>query len=145
MRRQIEELKERGVLSEASSEWVAPVILITKKSPGNFQLYRFCADLRGVNKVNQVPVYKMPLVQENIDRLNGNKYFSVVDMKDAYYHIPIKPEDKHKTGIITKWESFQYERLAFGLAGAPATFTKIMDQFLLGLGNTICLIFMDIC
>jgi hypothetical protein len=143
MRRQIEEMKERGVLTEASSEWAAPVILITKKSPGNIQLHRFCADFRGLSKVTQVPVYTMRLVQENLDRLNGNKYFSVVDMKNAYYHIPIKPEDEHKTGIITPWRSFQYEGLAFGLAGVPATFTKIMDQVLLGLGNTICLIFMD--
>lgn len=143
MRRQIEEMKERGVISEASSEWAAPVILITKKSPDNTPRYRFCADFRGLNAVTQVPVYTMPLVQENLDILNGNKYFSVVDMKDAYYHIPIEPEHKHKTGIITPWGPFQYERLAFGLSGAPATFTKIMDQVLLGLGNTICLIFMD--
>jgi hypothetical protein len=143
MRRQIEEMKERRVMSEASSEWAAPVILITKKSPDNSPRYRFCADFRGLNAVTQVPFYTMPLVQENLDRLSGNKYFSVVDMKDAYYHIPIKPELKHNTGIITPWGFFQYERLAFGLSRAPATFTNIMDQVLLGLGNTICLIFMD--
>jgi hypothetical protein len=64
-------------------------------------------------------------------------------MQDAYYHIHIKPEDKHKTGIITPIVSYQYERLAFGLAGAPSTFSKVMDKVLLRLGSVICLIFMD--
>jgi hypothetical protein len=85
----------------------------------------------------------MPLVQENTDRLNGNKYFTIVDMKDTNYHIPIRPEDKHKTGVITPFGTYQYERLAFGLAGSPSTFMKIIDRVLLGLGNIICLIFTD--
>jgi hypothetical protein len=48
--------------------------------------------------VTKIPVFCMPLVQENLARLNGNQYFSFVDLKDAYYHIEIRPEDKHKTG-----------------------------------------------
>jgi hypothetical protein len=85
----------------------------------------------------------MPLVQENLDRLNGNQYFSFVDLKDAYYHIEIRSEDKHKTGIVTPFGPYHYECLAFGLAGSPYTFTRVMDEVLLGLGNVTCLVFMD--
>jgi hypothetical protein len=143
MKRQIEEMKERGVLSEAATEWAAPVILVHKKSPDGTPKHRFCADFRGLNAITQVPVYTMPLVQEYIDRLNGNRYFTLIDMQDAYHHIPIKPEDKPKTGIKTLLGSYQYERLAFGLAGAPSTFTKVIDRVLLGLGTVTCLIYMD--
>jgi hypothetical protein len=114
-----------------------------KKSLVGTPKYRFCVDFRGLNAVTQVPVCTMSLVQVNLDRLNGSLYFSVVDMKDAYYHISIKTEHMHKTGIITPWGSFQYSRLAFGLAGASATFAKFIDLVLLELGNTISLMFLD--
>lgn len=143
LRNQVEEMVERGVLTKAATEWAAPVILIRKKSTDGTVKYRFCADFRGLNAVTKIPVFCMPLVQENLDRFNGNQYFSFVDLKDAYYHIGIKPEDKHKTGITTPFGTYQYERLAFGLAGSPYTFTRFMDEVLLGLGNVTCLVFMD--
>jgi hypothetical protein len=62
---------------------------------------------------------------------------------DTYYHVDIKVEDKHKTGIATPFGTYQYEWLAFGLAGSPFTFTRIMDEVLLGLGSVTCLVFMD--
>jgi hypothetical protein len=143
MRNQVEEMVKRGVLTKAATEWAAPVILIRKKSTDGAVKYRFCADFRGLNAVTKIPVFCMPLVQENLDRLNGNRYFSFVDLRDAYYHVEIRPEDKHKTGITTPFGTYQYERLAFGLAGSPYTFTRVMDEVLLGLGNVTCLVFMD--
>jgi hypothetical protein len=66
-----------------------------------------------------------------------------MDLKDAYYHMGIKPEDKKKTGIETPLGTYQYERLAFGLAGSSFTFTRIMNEVLLGLESVTCLVFMD--
>jgi hypothetical protein len=80
MKKQTGDMRTRGVLTEAATEWAAPVILVTKKSLHGTPKYLFCSDFRGLNAVIQVPVYSMPLVQENIDRLNGNKYFTIVDM-----------------------------------------------------------------
>jgi hypothetical protein len=107
MRRQLDEMKERGVITEAISDWSAPVILVTKQSVHQQPRYRFCADFRGLNAVTQIPVHPMPLVQENIDRLSGNKYFTLVDMENAYYHIPIREQNRHKTGIIPLYSSAQ--------------------------------------
>jgi hypothetical protein len=143
LKNQIDEMVKRVVLTKAVTEWAAPVILFRKKSADGRVKYRFCADFRGLNAVTKIPVFCMPLVQENLDRLNGNRYFSFVDLKDAYYHIAIRPEDKHKTGITTPFGTYQYERLSFGLARLPYTFTRVMDEVLLGLGNVTCLVFMD--
>jgi hypothetical protein len=87
----------------------------------------------------------MPLVQENIDRLNGNRYFTFVDLKDAYYHIEIRPEDKYKKNIVTLFGTYQYERLACGLAALPFTFMKIMDDLLLGVGSVTCSVLWVMC
>lgn len=130
-------------MTKAATEWAAPVILIRKRSTDGTVKYRFCVDFRGLNAVTKIPVFCMPLVQENLDRLNGNQYFSFVDLKDAYYHIEIRPEDKPKTGITTPFWMYQYERLAFGLGGSPYPFTRVMDGVLLGLRKVTCTVFMD--
>jgi hypothetical protein len=46
MKRQIGEVKAKGVITEAATEWAAPVILVSKNSPDGKQKYRFCADFR---------------------------------------------------------------------------------------------------
>jgi hypothetical protein len=143
MYRHIDEMKDKGVISEAATEWSAPVISVSNKSTDETKRYRFVADFRGLNNVTQAPSFPMPLVHENIDRLNGNQYFTIVDIEDAYYHIPIHERDRHKAGINTPFSTYQYNRLAFGLAGAPYTFTKVINNVLLGLGETTCLNFMD--
>ena len=49
--------------------------------------------IRGLNAVTHILVHPMPLVQENIDRLRGNKYFTLVDTENAYYRIPIREHE----------------------------------------------------
>jgi hypothetical protein len=73
----------------------------------------------------------------------GSKYFTLLDVENAYWNIPIREEDKDKTGFVTPFGSFRYEKMAFGLAGAPATFSKVMDVVLMGLRDIECLIYLD--
>jgi hypothetical protein len=73
----------------------------------------------------------------------GSRYFTLLDIESAYWHIPIHPDDRDKTGFVTHLGSFRYERLAYGLAGAPSTFKKIMDVTLMGLNNIYALVYLD--
>jgi hypothetical protein len=63
----------------------------------------------------------------------GGRYFTLLDVESAHWHIPILPDDNDKKGFITLFGSFRNERLAYGLAGAPSTFQKIMDATFMGL------------
>jgi hypothetical protein len=93
--------------------------------------------------VTQTPVYPIPDVKLNLSLMAGSKYFTLVDIENAYWNIPIQEQDKDETGFITPFGSFQYESLAFGLSGAPSTFCKVMDQVLLGLKDKECLVYLD--
>ena len=73
----------------------------------------------------------------------GSWYFTLLDIESAYWHIPIHPNDKDKTGFITPFGSFRYERLAYGLAGAPSTFQRIIDVTLMGLKDIYALVYLD--
>jgi hypothetical protein len=97
------------------SEWAAPVILLKNKSMDGIPKYRFCTDFRGLNAVTKIPVYPIPDIKNNLSLMAGSRYFTLLDIESAYWHIPVHPKDKDKTGFVTPFGSFQYERLAYGL------------------------------
>jgi len=73
----------------------------------------------------------------------GSKYFTLLDIENAYWNILIKEGDKDNPGFVTPFGSFRYEKMAFGLAGAPATFSKVMDTVFMGLRGVECLVYLD--
>jgi hypothetical protein len=60
MKRQLDEMLAKGVITPCASPWAAPVILVPKKSPDGTPKYRFCTDSRGLNSVTITPVYPIP-------------------------------------------------------------------------------------
>jgi hypothetical protein len=138
MRKQLDEMLQRGVITPAFSEWTTPVILIRKKSPDNKPRFRFCTDFRGLNAVTKIPVYPIPDIKGNLSLMAASRYFTLLDIESAYWHIPIHPDDKDKTEFITPSGTFRYERLAYGLAGAPQYLSENYGCHTNGLDRYLC-------
>jgi hypothetical protein len=143
MKRQLDDMLSKGIITPCASPWAAPVVLVPKKSPDGTPKYRFCTDFRGLNSVTVTPVYPIPDIKTNLSLMAGSKYFTLLDIENAYWNIPIKEEDKDKTGFVTPFGSFRYEKMGFGLSGAPGTFSKVMDAVLVGLRDVECLVYLD--
>lgn len=50
--------------------------------------------------------------------------FTLLDSENAYWNIPIRDEDKDKTGFVAPFGSVRHENMAFGLSGARSTFQR---------------------
>ena len=61
-----------------------------------------CIDYRGLNIRTIKDRYRIPSMKDLYRKLRGNKIFSSIDLRSGYYHIPIKPKDRHKTAFITE-------------------------------------------
>ena len=63
------------------------------------------------------------------------QYFTTLDIKDAYYVIPLRPSDKHKLTIATPLGNFQYNFLPMGLATSSCFYQKLMNEVVSGVSN----------
>jgi len=85
---------------------------------------RLCADYRALNKGTKKDQHPLPLVTEARDRLGGAKYFTKLDIKDAYHNIRIREGDEWKTTFSTKLGTYEYLVMPFGLFNARAAFQQ---------------------
>jgi hypothetical protein len=77
--------------------------------------------------------YPMKNAQELFDSIRGFNYASLIDLADAYSHVSIHPDDRHRTAFIHPTRGhFQMTCLPYGLAGAPAWFQRAIDLVLEG-------------
>jgi len=66
--------------------------------------------------------YPIPRIDDMLDRLAGNSWFSSLDLKNGYWQVKIRPEDKEKSAFSIGKGLWQFSVMPFGLCNAPATF-----------------------
>ena len=128
----IKDMEAKGIIQIGKSEFCAPMT-VAKKKNGKLRL---CGDFRALNKVTIPDLYPLPRIDKIKQDVRGY-VFSVLDLKEGFYQIPIEEQDKAKTGMRTPWGLYVYNRMPFGLRNAPPTFQRFMDSVISGLENTI--------
>ena len=88
---------------------------------------------------------KIPRIDEFIEALSGAKWFSTLDLKSGYWQVELDPQDKEKTAFSLGSGLWQFTVMPFGLANAPATLKRLMEQVLTGLPLTTALILFRRC
>ena len=101
--------------------------MFVKKKDGKLRL---CVDYRALNHVTKKDRYPLPLIREALDRLQTAKYYTKLDIKDAYHNFRIKKRDEWKTTFTTKYGTYEYLVMPFGLTIAPTAFQRWINRTL---------------
>ncbi|XP_017484587.1 PREDICTED: uncharacterized protein LOC108373235, partial [Rhagoletis zephyria] len=117
---QIEEWLEKNIIEESNSEFTSPIVLV-KKHDGSARL---CVDFRRINKVIVKDHFPLPLIEDQLDRLQEAKVFSTIDLKNGFFHVPVAESSRRYTSFVTQNGQYQFRKVPFGLSNSPGVFQR---------------------
>ena len=116
------------------ADWAAPIVPIVKEDG----TVRICGDYKlTVNQASKLESYPVPRVEDLFASLSGGRLFSTIDLTNAYQQMRLDDASKAYTTINTHKGLFEYNRLPFGVASAPAMFQRAMECVLQGIDHTV--------
>jgi ribonuclease HI len=139
LKKQLDELLQKGYIRPSSSPWGAPVLFVKKKDGS----MRLCVDYRALNEVTIKNKYPLPRIDDLFDQLKGAKFFSKIDLRSGYYQLRIRPEDVPKTAFVTRYGQYEFTVMPFGLTNAPAYFMNLMNKVFMEELDQFVVVFID--
>ena len=132
VKKQIADQVRFGILEKTNSSWRFPLVCVGKKDGRT----RVCLDLRSLNDVTEFHSFPLTDLDSTLAELSSAKYFSVLDLNNAYAQIKIKPSDKHIISFETNEGVYSYNRLCYGWLNSPGWFCMFMADVLRDLPGT---------
>lgn len=136
----IRDLLDAGIIRESSSDYASPVVLVKKKGGD----YRLCVDYRALNACTVKDRYPLPHIEDQVTRLSGKTFFTTLDLAQGYYQVPLNEESIGKTAFVTPSGQYEFLKMPFGLANAPAVFSRLIQLTLGKVSQDIALYLDDV-
>ena len=132
----------KGALTKAtpdSDQFLSNLFLVPKWDGDS----RLVINIKDINTYLQYNHFKMEGIHLMCDLMRPNDWLSKIDLKDAYFVIPIW--ENHKKYFRFRWtdSSLQFTCLPFCLAVAPRLFTKIRNRLLLSYNGIRLIVYLD--
>ena len=116
------ELQRRGVIRPSELGYTAPVCPIKKKDGS----IRLCVDYRALNSKTKDTAITTGNLIEAVELMAVAQFFSHIDLAHRYCQVPIAENNEEKTAFRAPSGLYDFNRMPFGLKGAPAMFCRMM-------------------
>ncbi|KAI4293527.1 hypothetical protein PAPHI01_2801, partial [Pancytospora philotis] len=135
----IENLLDKKHIVGSKSSWVNNIRPVMKDNGE----VRITTNLVRLNKLVELDGYSLPRMEHMIFSLRGQTWFSKVDLKDGFFQIPLRKEDRHKTAFRYQHRLYEWTVMPMGFKNAPAVFQRYMDQILKEEIGVSCYVYVD--
>lgn len=135
----VEKMLKAEIILPSRSPWASPVILVKKKGTSDL---RFCVDYRKLNKITKTDGYPIPNMEQVLESISGNHWFSKLDVKAMYWQVKMSETDRQKTAFVVHLGQFEFNVMPFGLVSAPMTAMRVMNEVTRDMDEE-CFVFYD--
>jgi hypothetical protein len=139
MKKQLEELLEKGCIHLSSSPWGCPTIFMKKKDG----TLRMCVDYCPLNVVIIKNKCSLPCIDALFDQLAAAKVFSKIDLYLDYHQIKIWLQDVPKIAFSTRYGLYEYLIMSFSLTNAPEFFMYLTKSVFMPELDKFVVVFID--
>ena len=135
LKAELDSLVKQGILSPVTypTDWVNSCVCITKPN-GKIRL---CLDPKDLNNAIKRPHYVTPSLEDVLAKLNGAKYFSILDARSGYWNIKLDNKSADLTTFNTAFGRYRFNRLPMGVKCAQDEFQRMIDETFGDIPNTV--------
>jgi len=123
----ISDLERRKIIRKSTSMWRNPIRALDK---GEGKGIRLVSNLIALNDLVEKDPYCIPNIRDILRATQGSKWFTVLDIKEAFYNIEIEEEDKHKTAFEINGQIYEWNSMVMGFKNSPQILQRIMNEIL---------------
>ena len=139
LKKQLSALTKAGSIVPSRAPYGAPVTFARKKS-GELRL---CIDYRALNAITERDKYALPNVDALLDQIGSARVKSTLDLRSGYHQLRVVDKDVPKTTFRTRYGSFAFKVLPFGVTNGPGRFMSFLQDAFKDMLDTCVVIFID--
>ena len=123
----LRECIDQGWLEPCNSGWASPCFVVPKKVARE---WRMVVDYRGLNAQTQHDRYKLPLIEDTLQKQFGRRIFTVIVLKHGYHQMPLAEASRACTAMSTPLGPLQWKVTPMGITNGYATFQRMLENLL---------------
>ena len=123
---EIQRMLQADIIEPARSPWRAQV-LVVRQGPKMRMVVDYSVT---INRFTLLDAYPLPNIEDLVNKIARDKYFSSLDLRSAYHQVPISADERHYTAFEAGGRLFQYKRLPFGVTNGVSAFQRSIDKFI---------------
>ncbi len=130
---------KRGFIRSSKSLTEYSILFVSKKNDTKW----LCVNYRQLNEITKQDSYSLPLIKELQDWLNRVKWFTSLNLKEAYYWVWMKKDKEWKTVFWTRYRHYKYTVMLFELKNTLIIFQRLINDILREYLNDFAITYLD--
>lgn len=96
----------KDIIEKSDSPWAAAYVVVKKKT----REFRICIDFRRLNEMIKKSSHPLPIIENCLEPLAGNEFFSQLDLASGFWQIPLSKRARELTAFRTEDGLFHFKK-----------------------------------
>ena len=127
IKEEVRSLLKKGIIEPSRSPWRAQVLIARDSNRKPRMVIDYS---QTINRYTLLDAYPLPDIHDQVTEIAKSSVFSTLDLKSAYYQIPLHPHDRPYTAFEADGKLYQYTRLPFGVTNGVSYFQRFIDSLI---------------